>query len=215
MRWWWGPLCTRPLKQQSTDTHVAPLGTLYWFWVNQSLILLLSGEPTNINFIVFGLKQSGLHPMIYHTGGEHNLLNSFFFLSKIHEHVIIFSQLIWCKSNCLKTLVYTEWPMITWEILIYLLRCLPFKKSCSSSYPYNILWKQSKPNFIEINFFLYTIVLLRVWFRQILPYIHVQTFWLQISSGFSVTSISESVLINESPPPDLIYNRCFKYKQVF
>jgi hypothetical protein len=36
MRWWWGPLCTRPtswilysgssLEQQSTDIHVAPLG---------------------------------------------------------------------------------------------------------------------------------------------------------------------------------------------
>ena len=144
---------------------------------------MLSGKPTNTNVIVFGLKQSGLQPMIYRTGGEHanhyttDVVSSklfyfflFFFLikSKIHEHVIIFSQLIWCKSNCLKTLVYTEWPMITWEILIYLLRCLPFKKSCSSSYPYNILWKQSKPNFIEINFFLYTIVLLRVWLRQIL-----------------------------------------------
>jgi hypothetical protein len=34
-------------------------------------MLLLSGEATNINFIVFGLTRSGLEPTIYHTRGEH------------------------------------------------------------------------------------------------------------------------------------------------
>ena len=32
---------------------------------------MLSGEATNINFIVFGLTQPGLVPLIYHTRGEH------------------------------------------------------------------------------------------------------------------------------------------------
>jgi hypothetical protein len=34
-------------------------------------MLVLSGEATNTNFIVFGLTQPGLEPMIYHTRGEH------------------------------------------------------------------------------------------------------------------------------------------------
>ena len=32
---------------------------------------MLSGEATNTNFIVLGLTQLGLKPMIYHTRGEH------------------------------------------------------------------------------------------------------------------------------------------------
>jgi hypothetical protein len=32
---------------------------------------MLSGDATNINFIVFGLTLMGLKPMIYHTLGEH------------------------------------------------------------------------------------------------------------------------------------------------
>jgi hypothetical protein len=32
---------------------------------------VLSAETTNTNFIVFGLTQPGLEPMIYHTQGEH------------------------------------------------------------------------------------------------------------------------------------------------
>ena len=30
------------LKQQSADRYVAPLGTLFWFWANQSLLFLLN-----------------------------------------------------------------------------------------------------------------------------------------------------------------------------
>ena len=49
--------------------------TLSWFWSNQSLLFsyccMLSGEATNINFIVFALTRSGLKPTIYCTGGEH------------------------------------------------------------------------------------------------------------------------------------------------
>jgi hypothetical protein len=36
-----------------------------------SLSLMLSGEATNTNFIVFGLTRSGLEPTIYCTRGEH------------------------------------------------------------------------------------------------------------------------------------------------
>jgi hypothetical protein len=32
---------------------------------------MLSGEATNTNFLVFGLTQPGLDPMIYRTQGEH------------------------------------------------------------------------------------------------------------------------------------------------
>ena len=46
--------------------------TLFWFWANQSLLLLLNaGEATDTNFIVFGLTRPGLEPTIYHTRGEH------------------------------------------------------------------------------------------------------------------------------------------------
>jgi hypothetical protein len=34
-------------------------------------MLLLSGEATNTNFIVFDLTQPGLEPIIYSTLGEH------------------------------------------------------------------------------------------------------------------------------------------------
>jgi hypothetical protein len=37
-----------------------------YLWVSD-----LSGETTRINFIVFGLTQSGLEPTIYRTGGKH------------------------------------------------------------------------------------------------------------------------------------------------
>jgi hypothetical protein len=33
--------------------------------------LMLSGEATNTNFIVFGLTRPGLQPTIYRTQGEH------------------------------------------------------------------------------------------------------------------------------------------------
>ena len=32
---------------------------------------MLSGEPTNTNFIVFGLTRPGFEPTIYRTRGEH------------------------------------------------------------------------------------------------------------------------------------------------
>ena len=32
---------------------------------------MLNGEATHTNFIFFGLTQSGVEPMIYHTRGEH------------------------------------------------------------------------------------------------------------------------------------------------
>jgi hypothetical protein len=33
---------------------------------------MLSGEATNINFLVIGLTRSGLEPMIYHNQGGHH-----------------------------------------------------------------------------------------------------------------------------------------------
>jgi hypothetical protein len=44
--------------------------TLYWFWVDQSLLLLINascGEAANTNFTVFGLTWHGLKPTIYRT----------------------------------------------------------------------------------------------------------------------------------------------------
>jgi hypothetical protein len=64
------------LKQQSAGRHVAPLEHIILI-PNQPVFALspecymLSGEATNTNFIVFGLTQLGLEPMIYCTRGEH------------------------------------------------------------------------------------------------------------------------------------------------
>ena len=65
-----------PLKQQSVDRHVTPLGNIMLIPTQPVFALspeccVLSGEATNTNFIVFGLTQSGLEPMIYRTRGEH------------------------------------------------------------------------------------------------------------------------------------------------
>ena len=50
--------------------------TLFWFWANQSLLLLLSDaclvEKQQIPiFIAFALTRPTLEPMIYHIQGEH------------------------------------------------------------------------------------------------------------------------------------------------
>ena len=49
--------------------------TLFWFWINQSLLLLLKAvylaEKQQIPIIVFDWTRSGIEPMIYHTRGEH------------------------------------------------------------------------------------------------------------------------------------------------
>ena len=65
-----------PLKQQSADRHVAPLGHIILIPSQPVFVLspqccVLSGEATNTNFIVFGLTLSGLEPTIYRTRGEH------------------------------------------------------------------------------------------------------------------------------------------------
>ena len=83
MRRWWGPLCTRPtrlvrisLKQRSADRHVIPLWHIILIQ-SQSVFALspkycvLSGEATNINFIVFGLIQPELELTIYRNRGKH------------------------------------------------------------------------------------------------------------------------------------------------
>jgi hypothetical protein len=54
MRWWWGPICTRPTRlvgffivlahwnnSPSIDMSLHWV-TLFWFWANQSLLLLLN-----------------------------------------------------------------------------------------------------------------------------------------------------------------------------
>jgi len=66
----------RPLKQQSTDRCIAPLGHIILI-PSQSVFALspsccvVSGEVKNTNFIVLGFTRSGLKPTIYHTLGEH------------------------------------------------------------------------------------------------------------------------------------------------
>jgi hypothetical protein len=65
-----------PLKHQSADRHVAPLGHIIQIpslpvFALSPKCWVLSGEATNTNFIVFGLTRSGLEPMIYLTRSEH------------------------------------------------------------------------------------------------------------------------------------------------
>ena len=47
------------------------LDTSFWFWANQSLLFVLIGEVTNINFIVFWFARPWLAPTIYRTRGKH------------------------------------------------------------------------------------------------------------------------------------------------
>ena len=76
------------LKQQLVDILILsqPVGGISWFWVNQLVDILIlsqpvfvltlkccvfSGKPTNTNFDVFCLSQTGLEAIIYHAWGEH------------------------------------------------------------------------------------------------------------------------------------------------
>ena len=63
------------LKQQSMGRRVAPLGHIILIprepvFALSPYCCMLSGEATNTNFIVFGLTQLRLEPMIYRTRGE-------------------------------------------------------------------------------------------------------------------------------------------------
>jgi hypothetical protein len=60
----------RPLKQQSTDRCIAPLGHIILISLC-SFSFMLRGEVKNTNFIVLGFTRSGLKSTIYHTLGEH------------------------------------------------------------------------------------------------------------------------------------------------
>ena len=64
---------TRSLRQQSADSHVAPLGHIILFPSQPALFFLLNDVclATNTNFIVFGLTRRGLEFTVYHTQGEH------------------------------------------------------------------------------------------------------------------------------------------------
>jgi len=72
MRWWWGPLCTRPTRLGHADRHVTPPGHIILI-LSQPVFALspsccvLSGEARDINFIVFGLTRSALEITIYRT----------------------------------------------------------------------------------------------------------------------------------------------------
>ena len=64
------------LKQQFAGRHIAPLGRIILIpshpvFAISPYCCVLSGEATNTNFIVFGLIQSGLEPMIFRTRGDH------------------------------------------------------------------------------------------------------------------------------------------------
>jgi len=104
MRWWWDPLCTRPtrlvgfycassLKQQSADRHVAHSDNI--ILIPSSFSLMLSGEATNTNFIVFVLIRSGLEPTIYRTRGEY------------------------VKHRTTDAVVYVLEPYVSWPDLLY------------------------------------------------------------------------------------------------
>jgi hypothetical protein len=57
-------------KQQSTGRHVSPRRHILMILSQPFWALMLSGEATNTNFIVFGLTQLGFEPIIYHTWGQ-------------------------------------------------------------------------------------------------------------------------------------------------
>ena len=63
-------------------------------------MLVLSGEATNTNFIVFGLTRTGLESTIYRTRGDHAnhyatdavlLLNVMCLVEKYEENCIVFT----------------------------------------------------------------------------------------------------------------------------
>jgi hypothetical protein len=62
---------------------------------------VLSGEATNINFIVFGLTRLGLEPTIYHTRGKH---------ANHYTTDAVATSEIQCKLY-----IYIKWPICLTE----------------------------------------------------------------------------------------------------
>jgi hypothetical protein len=77
MRWWWGPLRTRPTRETTVrGRHVAPLGHIILIPSQPVFALSLycyvfCGEAEHTNVIVFSLTQPELEPTIYRTQGEY------------------------------------------------------------------------------------------------------------------------------------------------
>jgi hypothetical protein len=87
MRWWWGPLCSRPThwvwifivlahwyNSPRVDMSLHS-DTLFWFRASQSFLFLHNAaclaEKQHIHIcIVFGLTRRGLEPTIYRTRDE-------------------------------------------------------------------------------------------------------------------------------------------------
>ena len=62
---------------------------------------MLTGEGTNINFIVFGWIRPGFEPTIYPTQGEHaNHYATDAVISKFEAIVIVYQQTIVIPNNC-------------------------------------------------------------------------------------------------------------------
>jgi hypothetical protein len=65
---------------------------------------MLSGEATNINFIVFGLTRPGLKPTIYHTRGkhaDHYVTDAFFTIYMVVGHFqCLLPVLVFSGKNC-------------------------------------------------------------------------------------------------------------------
>jgi hypothetical protein len=114
MRWWWGPLCTRPTLLVGFFLLIDTLphsDTLSWFRANQSLLFILKccmhrGEAPNTNFIVFGLTWSGLEPTIYHTLKTEVQTDN-------HHHSFIQNWLPYCFSH-----QWTRCAVIHWSHLL-------------------------------------------------------------------------------------------------
>ena len=69
--------------------------TLFWFWANQSFVLLISAmclaeKQQNICLIVFGLTRLALEPKIYRIRGEHVNHNTTNAVLKVGRHVKIY-----------------------------------------------------------------------------------------------------------------------------
>ena len=123
MRWWWGPLCSRPtdlvffivLAHWNNSPRIdmsLHSDILFWFRANQSLLLLLNAtclaEKQLIPILYsLGLTRPRLEPTVYCSRGEHD------------NHYTTDAVALYLRTECLRTwlteayknkVTVTVWP---------------------------------------------------------------------------------------------------------